>query len=130
MEGLEQQLGAILNNPQMMANLMQMAQNLSSANPPQPQAPPQPEAPQAPPQLEAPQPSPAAQAGSFADFPIDIGMLQRIGAMAQNTSIDSQQKNLLSALTPYLHDDRISRLEKAMRAAKLARFAASAFSGR
>ena len=121
MEGLEQQLGAILNNPQMMANLMQMAQNLSSANPPQPQAPPQP---------EAPQPSPAAHAGSFADFPIDIGMLQRIGAMAQNTGIDSQQKNLLSALTPYLHDDRISRLEKAMRAAKLARFAASAFSGR
>ena len=71
MEGLEQQLGAILNNPQMMANLMQMAQNLSSANPPQPQAPPQP---------EAPQPGPAAQAGSFGDLPIDIGMLQRIGA--------------------------------------------------
>ena len=116
MEGLEQQLGAILNNPQMMANLMQMAQNLSSANPPQPQAP--------------PQPGSAAQAGSFGDLPIDIGMLQRIGAMAQNTGIDSQQKNLLSALTPYLHDDRISRLEKAMRAAKLARFAASAFSGR
>ncbi len=116
MEGLEQQLGAILNNPQMMANLMQMAQNLSSANPPQPQAP--------------PQPGPAVQAGSFGDLPIDIGMLQRIGAMAQNTGIDSQQKNLLSALTPYLHDDRISRLEKAMRAAKLARFAASAFSGR
>ena len=121
MEGLEQQLVAILNNPQMMANLMQMAQNLSSANPPQPQAPPQP---------EAPQPGSAAQAGSFGDLPIDIGMLQRIGAMAQNTGIDSQQKNLLSALTPYLDDDRISRLEKAMRAAKLARFAASAFSGR
>ena len=121
MEGLEQQLGAILNNPQMMANLMQMAQNLSAANPPQPQAPPQP---------ETPKPDPAAQTGSFGDFPVDMAMLQRIGAMASNTGIDSQQKNLLTALTPYLHDDRISRLEKAMRAAKLARFASSAFLGR
>lgn len=122
MEGLEQQLGAILNDPQMMANLMQMAQNLSASSPPQHQSPPQPERP--------PQADTQAQQSLFADFPIDIGLIQKIGAMTQNSGIDSQQKNLLSALTPYLHNDRIARLEKAMRAAKLARFAASAFSGR
>ncbi len=109
MEGLEEQLGAILNNPQMMANLMQMAQNLGASSQPQPEAPPQ---------------------SSIPDLGIDIGMLQKIGAMAQGSNIDPQQRNLLSALTPYLHNDRISRLEKAMRAARLARVATSAFSGR
>ncbi len=109
MDGLEEQLGAILNNPQMMASLMQMAQNLGASTPPQAEAPPQPQMP---------------------DWGIDMGMLQKIGAMAQGSNIDPQQRNLLSALTPYLHNDRISRLEKAMRAARLARVATSAFSGR
>lgn len=110
MEGLEEQLGAILNNPQMMSSLMQMAQSLASS-PPAGQ--------------EAPQPQ-----NPIADLGIDMGMLQKIGAMARSSNIDAQQRNLLSALTPYLHKDRISRLEKAMRAARLARFATSALSGR
>lgn len=110
MAGLEEQLGAILNNPQMMSSLMQMAQSLGASQPPQPEAP----------QNQNP----------IADLGIDIGLLQKIGAMAQSSNIDAQQKNLLSALTPYLHQDRISRLEKAMRAARLARFATSALSGR
>lgn len=110
MEGLEEQLGAILNNPQMMSSLMQMAQSLGASPPPAP---------------EAPQPQ-----NPISDLGIDMGMLQKIATMAQSSNIDAQQRNLLSALTPYLHKDRISRLEKAMRAARLARFATSALSGR
>ncbi len=113
MDGLEEQLGAILNNPQMMASLMEMAQNLGASTQPRAAA-----------QQEAPPQS------SFSDLGIDIGMLQKIGTMAQGSNIDPQQRNLLSALAPYLHNDRISRLEKAMRAARLARVATSAFSGR
>lgn len=115
MEGLEEQLGAILNNPQMMSNLMQMAQSLGASPPPGP---------------EAPQPQSPAQQSPIADLGIDIGLLQKIGSMARSSNIDAQQRNLLSALTPYLHQDRISRLEKAMRAARLARFATSTFTGR
>ncbi len=113
MEGLEEKLGAVLNNPQMMSQLMAMAQSLGHNPPPESKK-------------SEPQPAPPPAMGELG---IDIDMLQRIGAMAQGSNIDSQQKNLLTALRPYLHNDRISRLEKAMRAAKLARLATSAFAG-
>ena len=115
MEGLEEKLGAVLNNPQMMSQLMAMAQSLGQSAPPE-----------QPPGVQQPSPS---QAFAPPDLGIDTGMLQKLGAMAQGSRIDAQQQKLLSALAPYLHDDRISRLEKAMRAAKLARAASSAFAG-
>jgi hypothetical protein len=43
--------------------------------------------------------------------------------MAQKGTIDHNQQGLLKALTPYLSQARISKLEKAMRAAKMAQFA-------
>ncbi len=117
MEGLEEKLGAVLNNPLLMQQLMSMAQSLGN------QAPPPQEPPQQPQQTSAPAQSP------LPDLDIDIGMLQKLSAMAQGSNIDQHQQALLSALAPYLHDDRISRLEKAMRAARLARAASSAFGG-
>ena len=39
------------------------------------------------------------------------------------TGIDQNQQNLLSALSPYMSRDKVSKLENAMRAAKLARLA-------
>lgn len=116
MEGLEEKLGAVLNNPQMMSQLMAMAQSLGQ-QPPQEQ-----------PQQSARQAAPP-QPGELHDLGIDIGMLQKLSSMAHGSRIDPQQQNLLNALTPYLHDDRISRLEKAMRAAKLARAFSSSFAG-
>ena len=56
--------------------------------------------------------------------PPDLSMLKNLGGLG----IDSNQQALLSALTPYLPGDRVERLEKAMRAAKMAR-AASSFLG-
>jgi hypothetical protein len=50
-------------------------------------------------------------------------MLQKLSGFASQSSIDKDQKTLLKALGPYLSRDRISKLEKAMRAAKLARLA-------
>ena len=56
---------------------------------------------------------------------IDLSALQKITGFARQSSIDSNQQSLLKALGPYLSNRRIDRLEKAMRAAKLAKMASS-----
>lgn len=105
MENLEEKLGAMLSNPQIMQQVMAMAQNLGLGNAPTPE--PAPPPPSQPPQLQG----------------IDPGMLQKISGIAKNSAIDQNQQTLLHALSPYLSGDRIGRLEKAMRAARMARFA-------
>lgn len=103
MEGLEQQLGAILGNPQMMQQIMALAQSMEKSEDP-------PSSPQ-----EPPQSLPA----------IDPALLAKLPALAGNATIKPEQKALLHALQPYLSQDRVSRLEKAMKAAHLAKFASS-----
>ena len=105
MEGMEDKLGAILNNPQMMQQIMSMAQSLGSH-----QTEPQPETPHPP---------------SAPDF--DPALLQKIMGVAGQLKADSHQQALLHALKPYLSGNRIEKLEKAMRAAKLANVASTAF---
>ena len=100
MEGMEDKLGAILNNPQMMQQIMSMAQSLGQSTPQQ-QMPP--------PQQELPQP--------------DMAALQKLAGLAGQSGIDAQQQALLQALNPYLSRNRVNKLEKAMRAAKMARLA-------
>ena len=99
MEDMQSQMNAILQNPEMMAKIAALAQSFGA------------------PAADAPKPS----ENSFPD--IDIGMLQKLSGFANQSNIDSNQQNLLRALGPYLQSDRIHRLEKAMRAAKLARLA-------
>jgi len=104
MEDMESQLGAILGNPQIMQQIMTIAQNFQTEeneNPPS------------------------------ADFApeLDFATIQKLTSFIGKTGIDNQQKALLHALGPYLSGNRIQKLEKAMRAAKLAGMA-SAFLGR
>lgn len=104
MEGMEEKLGAILGNPQMMQQIMSMANSLSdqetdSHKPQEPQLP---------------------------DF--DPALLQKIMGLAGQMGIDREQQALLCALEPYLTHNRLQKLEKAMRAAKLANLASSALS--
>ena len=54
---------------------------------------------------------------------IDLGMIQKLSGLAGQSNIDKDQKGLLNALSPYLSHHRIEKLEKAMRAAKMARLA-------
>ena len=54
---------------------------------------------------------------------ISFATIQKITGLAQKSSIDSNQQALLRALRPYLAQERIVKLEKAMRAAKLANLA-------
>lgn len=102
MSELEDKLGSVLANPQLMQQIMSMAQSLGSS-----QAPEEPKQPSAP-SLPDPQ------------------LMQSLAGIARQGSVTSNQQALLSALTPYLSRDRVSRLERAMRAAGMAG-AASAF---
>ncbi len=104
MDGLEEKLGAVLNNPQLMQQIMSMAQSMGASQPP-PNSPPPP-APAAPPEL-------------------DMGMLRKLSGLAGQSGVDRNQQALLKALDPYLGKDRLGRLEKAMRAAKMAKLAGS-----
>ncbi len=103
MEELEQKLGAVLNNPQLMQQIMSMAQAMGSQ-----------QANESKPQDSAP-PMPS----------IDPGMLAKLSGLSKQGSIDREQQALLKALNPYLSKDRIGRLERAMRAAKMAKLAGS-----
>lgn len=108
MAEMEEKLGAILNNPQLMQQIMTIAQSLG-------QDPPHQERQEAPRQAE---PVPALPN-------IDLTMVQKLSGLAGQSGIDRNQKALLSALGPYLSRDRVGKLEKAMRAAKMAQLASS-----
>ena len=117
MDNFEDKLNSVLANPQMMSQIMAMAQSLGQSN-------------------QSAEPSSAQettsgekiaqQPGGSPMFNIDSDTIQKIFTATQQTGIDKNQQGLLRALTPYLCQSRITKLEKAMRAAKIAGFAATA----
>lgn len=102
MDDFESRLGQILGNPEMMGKIMSMAQSFGTQ-----EAPPQP----------TPQ-SPPPQEDGLPEF--DFATIQKLTGLMGKANVDSRQKALLSALAPYISGNRIQKLEKAMRAAKLA----------
>ena len=100
MSELEDKLNTIMSNPQLMQQIMSMAQSMNTQ-------------------------SDSTEAGtsqnSTAD--LDLNLIKQLSGMAQKGTIDRNQQGLLKALAPYLSHKRISKLEKAMRAAKMAQFA-------
>ena len=101
MEDFENKLGQILGNPEMMGKIMAMAQSFGSQDP-------------------APEPPPAPSMPE-----VDFATIQKLTGLMGKAGVDSHQKALLSALSPYISNSRIQKLEKAMRAAKLAGVATS-----
>lgn len=108
MENIQEQMNAILQNPEMMGRIMSMAQALGGE------------------QTEQPSPPPQEQASSLPD--IDLSTIQQLSGFIGQSNIDKNQRSLLNALIPYLDRARIAKLEKAMRAAKLATLASSLLS--
>ncbi len=106
MEDMEKALNSILSNPETMSQIMAMAQSFGQFAPEQKEA----QAPESP----APFSLPSG---------IDMQMLQTLSGIASNSGIDRNQQALLQALTPYLSAHRIQKLEKAMRASKIAKLA-------
>ena len=105
MSELDDKLNSILSNPQMMQQIMSLAQSMNgsdSAPSPPPSAPPPPKAP------------------ALFDAPIDPSLLSKIAGLMQRGSIDQDQMQLLKALRPYLSGQKLQKLERAMHAARMA----------
>lgn len=107
MSEMEEKLGAILNNPQLMQQIMSMAQSLGN---PQNNAKPE----------EKTEFSPSEPGQG-----LDPKLLQGLAGFAQQNRIDTNQQSLLHALSPYLSRSRIEKLERAMRAARMAGIAST-----
>lgn len=105
MSELEEKLASVMNDPDMMQKIMALAQSMGSAPPPPAQEHPRQEMPQ-------------TESSGFPD--IDLSMLQKLSGFAQKSGIDQNQKTLLHALVPYISHRRVAKLERAMRAAKMA----------
>lgn len=101
MSELEEKLGAMLSNPQLMQQISSLVQAMGQPSQPAPSPPPMPEPP--------PQPSES-----------DLFQLQGLASLLQSNRIDTNQQALLRALSPYLSPWRVGKLERAMRASKMA----------
>ncbi len=102
MEGMEEKMAAVLGNPHLMQQIMSMAQTLGG-------------------NADTQSPPPDIP-------PVDMNpeLLRSIMGIVGKIGTDSHQQALLHALRPYLTDSRIGKLERAMRAAKLASLASTA----
>ena len=109
---LDEKLNALLSNPDSMAQVMQMAQQLSSSFNQQPETPP------APPPQKQQEPSRPSDGDSFLGG-LDPGIAAKFLPLLQEYSKpNTQAMQLLNALRPYLKEEK---QEKIQRAAKLAR---------
>ena len=107
MSELDDKLGAILSNPQMMQQIMSLAQALNQSEAQQ-----QSTNSAAPPQQSA---EPAVK-----EAPFNPNLLNKIAGLMERGSIDKNQESLLKALGPYLSRQKLQKLERAMHAAKMA----------
>ena len=101
MSELEEKLGAMLSNPHLMQQISSLVQAMGQPSQPAPSPPPMPE--------PSPQPSEP-----------DLSQLQGLASLLQSNRIDTNQQALLRALSPYLSPWRVGKLERAMRASKMA----------
>ena len=102
MAEFEDKLNAILSNPDLMGQIMSMAGSMNQ------------------------QPSPPPPPKSSGSLPFDPGAMAGMMKMLGATQLEPRQRNLIQALRGFVPDDRLIRLEKAMQASLIARFAASA----
>ena len=117
MSEFDEKLNALLSDPDSMAQIMQLAQSLSGGNgptaappPPQPQQPPPP-----------PQPPAGGDPLSGLLGGMDPKLMMRLLPLIQELGRDSDSnaRQLLTALRPYLRPERQDRVERALQLARL-----------
>ena len=109
MADFDEKLNSILSDPSAMAQIMQLAQSLSGGQEQQ----------SAPPSPPAPSPPPAASFSSLLGG-MDSGMLLKLLPLIQELGgQDSNARNLLYALRPYLREERQQKVERALQLARL-----------
>ena len=125
MAEFDDKLNSLLSNPEAMAQIMQMAQSLSGGQAQQvPQAPPQQPFPPPPPppvQQTVSQGSNPLAALSGLTGGMDTAMLTKLLPLIQElgSQNDSNARQLLYALRPYLKPDRQEKIERALQLARL-----------
>lgn len=114
MSEAEDQLGAILGNPEIMQKIMSIAQSMGQ------------------PDSGGTSPKASGDAEKQKDPPKvptsggpDMAMLQAMASLAGKSGIDANQRALLKALSPYISRERIHKLERAMHAAQMAQQASA-----
>ena len=113
MSELQDKLNSLLSDPAGMAQVVQLAQQLSSTMEPAAAPTPQSGAPTPPPSPNSP-PSTALPGG------IDLSTVSRFLPMLQALSSDqSHSMQLLNALRPYLKEEKQGKVERAARLARL-----------
>ena len=103
MAEFEDKLNSILSNPELMGQIMSMAGSMNQQQPPPP-----------PPQ------------SGLGSMPFDPGAMAGMMQMLKATQLEPRQRNLIQALRGFVPDDRLVRLEKAMQASLIAKFASKA----
>ena len=119
MSEFDEKLNALLSNPDSMAQIMQLAQSLSGGGGPTAAPPPPPTQPQQPP----PPPPPPAGGDPLSGLlgGMDPKLMMRLLPLLQelNRDSDSNARQLLTALRPYLRPERQDRVERALQLARL-----------
>ncbi len=103
MAEFDEKLQSILGNPEIMGQIMSMAGSLNQ-----------------------PKPSPPPSMG----LPFDANAMQSMMGLLRATQLDERQQNLLCALRGFVPEDRLERLQKAMQASLIAKFAGHAMGGK
>ena len=121
MAEFDEKLNSILSNPEAMSQIMQLAQSLGGGGEGAPQPGPQ----QSPPAWSAetqspPGPPPQNPLSALAGG-LDPGLITRLLPLIQELGgqRDSNARNLLYALRPYLRQDRQEKVERALQLARL-----------
>ena len=104
MAEFEDKLNSILSNPELMGQIMSMAGSMN----------------------QQPPPPPPPQNPGFGSMPFDPGAMAGMMQMIRATQLDPKQRSLIQALRGFVPDDRLQRLEKAMQASLIAKFASKA----
>ena len=126
MAEFDEKVNSLLSNPEAMAQIMQMAQSLSGGQAQQPpqqplQQPVRPAPP--PPPAQAPPPSGGDLLSSLSGLTggIDPTMLTKLLPLIQElgSQNDSNARQLLYALRPYLKPERQEKIERALQLARL-----------
>ena len=125
MSEFDEKLNALLSDPNSMAQIMQLAQSLSGGSGPASPPPPQPDPPrQTPPPPDPPrQPPPPAGGDPLSGLlgGVDPKLLVRLLPVLRELGRDSDSnaRQLLTALRPYLRPERQERVERALQLARL-----------
>ena len=138
MSELEEKLESVLGNPQAMAQIMALAQSLNGGGSPPAAGTGEPPQPQEQPQAQSPSPPPASPASGgpgdgLGSLLGGLGSLDpkllsaAAGLIGQfNSGADDQRVALLTALRPFVKEERYAKLDKAIQIAKLSRLIRSA----